>query len=633
MAPLTKDQLIQLATAFGPSLISGIGQGGQAAADRALTEQGRARQAEQELYNRRMGARAGLAGFFQNQLTRDINAAGDFAAQSPLGAEQALARQMARQRAGAEAVRQYKPPTGMSPAASAFAAQQQNFLAPFASADYQATVSPEATARSIAERRKALAGIDPNFQFGSMGDFGLPDLGGEVSQYQGDVRSRRQASEMDLQRLLTEQMREASAAQIPGATSATAAPTTGTTTTQKKPSLLRRVVGAALPVAAAFIPGVGPVASALIQAGAGAAGSAIAGGGLKGALTGAAMGGLGAATGGLGSAASRMGANGAKGGLGSFVQRAILDPRALTQIAGGAIGGDAGTALQAASLGMGRVPSAGGRTFDTSFEQQGLPNSMLPGGGMYKEMTTDLGKGPLDTSFEQQAVPGLLPGGGTLTTDIGPAPRRRPAAAAVRPQVLRGVNLGSLAPSGAAAESPRPSAGGATVDYGTPSWIKASPRAAGEGRVSPLDAAYADLVRGQATGRLSSGLANMPEDTLGLLKAAEYLIEASPAMIAAQVGAAAAPGAPAALGRIASAVRGTPPIQMEFGKTMTGTAQKTLMQNFVKAQEFLAKHKSVMLDPNTKAAVKARWNASPQVQQAMQQAYEVLRRAAESGVN
>jgi len=372
MAPLTRDQLIELAAAFGPSIISGIGQGGQAAADRALTEQDRARQAEQEAYNRRMGARAGLAGFFQNQLTRDINAAGDFAAQSPLGAEQALARQMARQRAGAEAVRQYKPPTGMSPAASAFAAQQQNFLAPFASADYQATVSPEATARSIAERRKALAGIDPNFRFGSMGDFGLPDLGGEVSQYQGDVRSRRQASEMDLQRLLTEQMREASAAQIPGATSATAAPTTGAATTQKKPSLLRRIAGAALPVAAAFIPGVGPVASALIQAGAGAAGSAIAGGGLKGALTGAAMGGLGAATGGLGSAASRMGAGGVKEGLGSFVQRAILDPRALTQIAGGAIGGGTGAALQAASLGMDRIGAAP-QSFNNAMTAASLP--------------------------------------------------------------------------------------------------------------------------------------------------------------------------------------------------------------------------------------------------------------------
>jgi len=375
MTPEQRKQLLDLAAAFGPSIVSGIGQAGRATADRALIEQDRARQAEQELYNRRMAARGGLAGFFQNQLNRDINAAGDFAAQSPLGAEQALARQMARQRAGADAVRQYKPPTGMSPAASAFAAQQQNFLAPFASADYQATVSPEATARSIAERRKALAGIDPNFQFGSMGDYGLPDLGGEVSQYQGDVRSRRQASEMDLQRLLTEQMREASAAQIPGAQTSTA---TGASTASKKksPSLLRRIAGAALPVAAAFIPGgaaMGPVLSTLIQAGAGAAGSALAGGGLKGALTGAAMGGLGAATGGLGSAAGRRVAGETTK---SFIQRAILDPRALTQIAGGALGGDTGAALQAASLGMpgARRPGA----LDTSFAQQGQSGNMLP---------------------------------------------------------------------------------------------------------------------------------------------------------------------------------------------------------------------------------------------------------------
>jgi len=632
MTPEQRKQLLDLAAAFGPSIVSGIGQAGRATADRALIEQDRARQAEQELYNRRMAARGGLAGFFQNQLNRDINAAGDFAAQSPLGAEQALARQMARQRAGADAVRQYKPPTGMSPAASAFAAQQQNFLAPFASADYQATVSPEATARSIAERRKALAGIDPNFQFGSMGDYGLPDLGGEVSQYQGDVRSRRQASEMDLQRLLTEQMREASAAQIPGAQTSTA---TGASTASKKksPSLLRRIAGAALPVAAAFIPGgaaMGPVLSTLIQAGAGAAGSALAGGGLKGALTGAAMGGLGAATGGLGSAAGRRVAGETTK---SFIQRAILDPRALTQIAGGALGGDTGAALQAASLGMpgARRPGAP----DTSFEQQGLSGNILPGGGQYADMVTSVGTGPLDTSFERRDVPGLLPGGGTLTTDIGPAPRRQ--AEAARQTILRGVNLGSLSsPSMPNATPPRSpgsaTAGGATVNYGTPSWIKPTPRAANESRVpTPLDAAYGDIVRSQASGRSSSGLANMPEDSLGLLKAAESFIEASPAMIATQVGAAAAPMAPAAFGRIASVVRGTPPIQMEFGKTMTGTQHVKLMQQFQKAQEFLAKHKRVMNDPNTQSAVKARWNASPQVQDALTRALELMRRAESGG--
>lgn len=49
-----------------------------------------------------------------------------------------------------------------------------------------------------------------------------------------------------------------------------------------------------LPIAVSFIPGVGPVASAALQAGAGAAAGALDGGGLKGALIGAAGGALGA---------------------------------------------------------------------------------------------------------------------------------------------------------------------------------------------------------------------------------------------------------------------------------------------------------------------------------------------------
>lgn len=427
---LTQQQIVDLLASFGPGLISGIGQGGQAAADRAQQLMDLRRQAEQTRYDRRQTARGSLAGFYQNQLSRSRDDALNFAELSPLGAEQALARQMARQRTAPAMAAQFKNASGANPLATAAMRGGPNFLEPFAGEDYQSTVSKDATARSIAERRKALAGVDPNFQFGSMGDYGLPDRGDEVAQYQSSVRDRRQASEMDLQRLLTEQMREASAAQIPGETEATAATAT---TAKKKPSALRRIVGAALPVAAAFIPGVGPVASALIQAGAGAAGSAIAGGGLKGALTGAAMGGLGAATGGLGSAASRRVAG---QGLGSFVQKAILNPRALTQIAGGAIGGGTGAALQAASLGM---PGAqqGGRSFDTSFEQQGLPNNMLSTGGSYADMETSPGTSPFDTSFERRNVPGLLPGGGALSTDVGAAPRRRAgAAAAVSPTSL-----------------------------------------------------------------------------------------------------------------------------------------------------------------------------------------------------
>ena len=356
---LTRDQLIELAAAFGPSVLQGIGQGGQASADRALTEQDRARQAEQELYRRRQDGRADLTGFYQNQLNRDINAAWDFAAQSPLGAEQLLARNMARMRQVGQAAGQYRPPTGMSPAASAFAAQQPNFLAPFASADFQQTVSPEATARSIAERRKALAAINPSFQFGSMSDFGLPSLDTEVAQYQTGVRDRRQTSENEQLRLLTEQMREASASQIPGATGATT-PGTGTTA-PKKPSLLRRIAGAALtaaPIVAA--PFTGGTSLALIGAGAGAAKGLLEGGGMQGALTGGLTG---AATSALLGGASR----GAGEATGAAVKRAILNPRALAQIAGGAAGGQTGAALQmlsAALPGASAAPTRGqGQSF------------------------------------------------------------------------------------------------------------------------------------------------------------------------------------------------------------------------------------------------------------------------------
>jgi len=64
---------------------------------------------------------------------------------------------------------------------------------------------------------------------------------------------------------------------------------------------------------------------------------------------------------------------------------------------------------------------------------------------------------------------------------------------------------------------------------------------------------------------------------------------------------------------------------------MTGTQHVKLMQQFQKAQEFLAKHKRVMNDPNTQSAVKARWNASPQVQDALTRALELMRRAESGG--
>lgn len=81
-----------------------------------------------------------------------------------------------------------------------------------------------------------------------------------------------------------------------------------------------------LPIAVSFIPGVGPVASAALQAGAGAAAGALDGGGLKGALSGAVGGAL--------------GAPGVGGQIGSGVGN-LLGNSALARTVGDVVGGTA----------------------------------------------------------------------------------------------------------------------------------------------------------------------------------------------------------------------------------------------------------------------------------------------------
>ena len=370
---LTASDYANLAAAFGPSLITGIGQGGQASADRQLTAEEIQRQIEQQLYNRRQAGRAGLTAFYQGQLGRDLDAGEMLADRAPLGAEQNFAEQMARRRGLGQVASQYQPSGGMSPAASAFALQSPNMLAPYAGADYQQTVSRDATARSIAERRKALAGVDPNFQFGSMGDYGLPDLGGEVSQYAQGVQSRRQQSEQEMLRLLTEQMREASAAQIPGQTPTTTAAGAASAAQTKKPSLLKRIANVALTaapiVAAPFTSG---TSLALIGAGAGAAKGLLGGGGVQGALTGGLTG---AASSALMGGAPQMRGEAAS----SAIKRAILNPRALAQLAGGAVGGQTGDALTMASAALpGMRQGPRGLVTDNRMTEKSLPVGLGP---------------------------------------------------------------------------------------------------------------------------------------------------------------------------------------------------------------------------------------------------------------
>lgn len=105
----------------------------------------------------------------------------------------------------------------------------------------------------------------------------------------------------------------------------------------KKPvSGWRRFLGAALPIAAGFIPGVGPLASMALSAGAGAAGGLISGGGARGALTGAAFG---AGTGALNGALTGGGAGFAKDAINNTAGRvnALSNPAVNPSYVGNAI--------------------------------------------------------------------------------------------------------------------------------------------------------------------------------------------------------------------------------------------------------------------------------------------------------
>lgn len=344
----------QLAT----NVVGGLA-GGKASARSAeqdwFRQQQDARQAEFNrqlaLYNAQLQARSGLGAFYGQTAADRARAAEVALGAMPLGAEQNLAMQMARARGLSGVAETFQPLMPASADIAGLIRPTSNVLSAFTTPDYRASISPEATARSIAERRKAIAGVNPTFQFGSMGDYGLPNLEKEVATYAQGVAADRLSRENQLLNLLTTQMEAANALSQPQSMQGVPPIQSSAAAQPKKTSWWKKVVGTALPIAAAFIPGVGPAASVALQAAAGAAGGALTGG-KKGALTGAITGAIGAKTGGLGSAAGQRAATeSAK----EFTKRAILQPSTLTSTAGKLIGGQTGTVLQAAAPFLGSI--------------------------------------------------------------------------------------------------------------------------------------------------------------------------------------------------------------------------------------------------------------------------------------
>ena len=305
-----------------------------------------------EAYARRMAARSGIGAALQDQALARRDAAQSTLDAMPLGAEQDLVRRMARARGMSTVAEHFQPLMPTDPSIASTIRQSPNMLSALTGADYRQSISPEATARSIAERRKAIAGVNPDFVFGSMGDYGGPDLGAEVTAYGQARGADRLARENQLMQLLTNQMQEASKplyqepaisglpAYAPGPTSPAPAAQKGTPWWKKA----LKVASVAAPIVAA--PFTGGTSLAAIGALSGAVGGAL-DGGKKGALQGALLGGATSAMGGgaAGAAAKR----GQGEAVSAAIKRAVLNPRALTNLTGAGIGGTTGAALQGAS--------------------------------------------------------------------------------------------------------------------------------------------------------------------------------------------------------------------------------------------------------------------------------------------
>lgn len=193
------------------------------------------------------------------------------------------------------------------PTNSAIASRFQqigNPVAGFATPQLMQGYSDPATQRSLEDYRRSVAMVNPDYEFGDVGAFGLDQAGmsQNLHPFQGGQQSQLRGYEAQ-QRALAEQQRTLAMQQAQQASSASSAQA------QKKGGGFLGTIGgilkAAAPVAALAIPGIGPLASAAIAGGGMAAGNLMQGGGLGSTLL---QGGLGAA--GAGMARSAMQGNG-----------------------------------------------------------------------------------------------------------------------------------------------------------------------------------------------------------------------------------------------------------------------------------------------------------------------------------
>jgi hypothetical protein len=292
---------------------------------------------EQLAMQRRLEAMRNQQNLDMQLLNRNDNQARDFSNANPLGAEQKYATRQATLASILPGLKASAQNMG-GPTDPAIASTFQSPTSPLAGMDLSRimqTLSPDATARAITDRRMATSALDPTAaqNFRPLTDYGLDPTGAfnaETEQRTTELLAEEGAAEGAL--------REMAKAQL-GLTEEAAQrlEQSGGSSIWKKLAKVGIIAGGA----ALMATGVGgPAGAALIGAGMGAGNAALDGAGWKGILGSAALGGV---TGGVG------------GGAASSVKSAILNPRTIAQMAGAGIGGKVGAGI---SLGSNFLPGA-----------------------------------------------------------------------------------------------------------------------------------------------------------------------------------------------------------------------------------------------------------------------------------
>lgn len=314
---MTPDDLLKWLTlgTMGSQVVTGLAGAGRSSAERAYQQQ-------QDLYNRQQAARQASMAWLNSQLQGQEGRAETLARLTPLGAEQGYAQRQALLGSMARNIAGMPLPSGYGGTLNPAAGMNLGSL------------NDAATAGSLGQYQRLRAGIDPNFQFMSLGNLGLGDAGSaadrSVADYAKTMGEQRLARENAMTQFLVDQSRAAGlGAQPAGQAGQGEAP-------KKKGSkwaTVGRIAAAAAPFVASGMKNVSPQIMKTIQAASGAAQGALSGGGAGGAA-------LGAVSGYMAPAVQPTGIG---------VRNAILNPRAIGTIASAGLPGVYGTIGQMVS--------------------------------------------------------------------------------------------------------------------------------------------------------------------------------------------------------------------------------------------------------------------------------------------